>query len=321
MLFKLNCGYYPHVFLDKNTNSCSESKTANELSVELQELMTVCQKNLYHTQRLQKQAYNKGVKPNSYAPGDKVWLNSNYIKTKQNRKLEAKFFRSSQVLHLVGKQAYKLKPPKKGRIHNVFHVLLLEQDIIKKERVRKVPKLDAGDNSKEYEVEAIWDIAVYAMKLESDHLPRLYYLVAWKGYSKKKNTWEPVLAVQYLRKLISLFHKDHQKKPTAIFPPVNFALPIAKLIIKPTAKSTTKQKQGRPANSANKQAKKNWTFCSFPHVTFLWPNQDICLLGFYWKTLSNNFSYCQFSFFSSYWVKRFFYRQYFSTFFSASLRG
>ena len=53
-------------------------------------------------------------------------------------------------------------------------MLLLEQDITKKEWVEKVPELDAGSNdSKEYKVEAIWDSAVYANKLEG-HLPGLY---------------------------------------------------------------------------------------------------------------------------------------------------
>ena len=54
--------------------------------------MTVCQENLHHAQKLQKQAHDKGVKLKSYIPDDKIWLNSKYIKTKQNRKLEAKFF-------------------------------------------------------------------------------------------------------------------------------------------------------------------------------------------------------------------------------------
>ena len=72
----------------------------------------------------------------------------------------------------------------------MFHVLLLEQNTTKKGRVSKeVPELNAGDNnSKKYKVEAIWDRTVYANKLESGHLPSLYYLVAWKSYSKKENT-------------------------------------------------------------------------------------------------------------------------------------
>ena len=36
---------------------------------------------------------------------------------------------------------------------------------------------EAGD-SKEYEVEAVWDSTVYANKSESGHLPGFYYLVA-----------------------------------------------------------------------------------------------------------------------------------------------
>ena len=124
--------------------------------------MTVCRENSYHSQELQKQAHNKGVKPRSYAHGNKVWLNSKYIKTKCNRKLEVKFFKPFRVLHPIGKQAYKLELPKQCRIHNVFHVSVLEQEITRKERVdKRVTKLELeASNNKEYEVEALWDSAV-----------------------------------------------------------------------------------------------------------------------------------------------------------------
>ena len=194
-LFKLNCGYYPCVSFEEDTNPCSQSKSADELSVELQDLMTICRENLHHAQELQKRAHNKSVKFRSYIPSDKVWLNSKYIKTKCNRKLEAKFFGPFRVLHPVGKQAYKLELSKRWKIHDVFHVSLLEQDTTRKERVdEQVTELEAGD-SEEYEVEAIWDSAVYASKLESGQLPGLYYLVAWKGYPEEENTWELSSAV------------------------------------------------------------------------------------------------------------------------------
>ena len=44
--------------------------------------MTICQENLHHTQELQKRANNESVKPKNYAPSDKIWLNSKYLKTK-----------------------------------------------------------------------------------------------------------------------------------------------------------------------------------------------------------------------------------------------
>ena len=81
-----------------------------------------------------------------------------------------------------------LKLLKNWRIHNIFHLLLLKQDITKKKRMDKnVTELDAGDNSKEYKVEIIWDSAVYAKK-SKNHLSKLYYLVAWKNYFKEENT-------------------------------------------------------------------------------------------------------------------------------------
>ena len=90
----------------------SQSKSADELSEELKELMISCCKNLYHIQELQKWAHNKGVQPQNYVLGEKVWLNSKFIKIKWNHKLKTKFFGPCRVLHPFGKQAYRLELPK-----------------------------------------------------------------------------------------------------------------------------------------------------------------------------------------------------------------
>ena len=112
-------------------------------------------------------------------------------------------------------------------------------------------ELEAGD-SKKYEVEAIWDSAVYASKLESGQLPGLYYLVAWKDYPEEENTWEPLSAVQHLKKLISCFHKEHPKKPIATSPPIDSASPMARPTVRPIP---LKRKRGQPAGGASKRAK------------------------------------------------------------------
>ena len=177
--------------------------------------------------------------------------------------MKAKFFGLFRVLHPIGKQAYKLELPRKWKIHDVFHVSLLEQDTTRKgwvdKKVRQM-EFDVGDDkSGEYKVEVIWDSAVYARESELGHLSGLYYFVSWKGYPKEENTWEPALAIQHLRKLITSFHKDHPDKPTAASPAIDTTPPMARPTIRPIVKSSepSKEKQGQPANNTNKQAKKN----------------------------------------------------------------
>ena len=70
--FKLNCDFYPRVFFKDDVNSRSRSRFADELAKELRKLMNICQQNQLHTQKLQKIAYDKGVKLQNFTPGEKV---------------------------------------------------------------------------------------------------------------------------------------------------------------------------------------------------------------------------------------------------------
>ena len=255
--FELNCGYYPYVSYKEDIDPRSQSKSADNLVKNLRELMAVCRNNLQHAQNLQKQAHDRGTKPRSYAPGNKVWLNSKYIKTKRNRKLEARVFGLFRVLHPVGKQAYKLELPKRWRIHNIFHVSLLEQDTTRKGRVdENVTEFEADSDKEEYKMERIWDSAVYAKESATGHLSGLYYLVSWKGYPKEKNTWEPASAVQHLRKLIITFHKDNLNKSTATSPPTNTPPPIAQPTIPRLSRKPTKATKRPPARPKPSEASK-----------------------------------------------------------------
>ena len=195
---------------------------------------------------LQKRYHDKHAKPKSYAPRDKVWLNSKYIKTKRNRKLKFKYFRPSQVLYPVEKQAYKLELLRRWRIHVIIHMALPKQDTTRKGRVdNKTLQLVFKDEEEgeEYKAEAICNNTVYSKELESDQLQGLYHLISWKDFPEEENTWEPVLAIQYLRRLVSTFHEENSDKPTANSTPVNTAPPMAKPTVKPGAWNN-KRKRG-----------------------------------------------------------------------------
>ena len=121
-------------------------------------------------------------------------------------------------------------------------------------------EFEAGNNKK-YEVNGIWDSAVYAKESTTGQLPRLYYLISWKSYPKEENTWEPVSAIQYLQKLVTAYHKDNLEKPTTTSFPVDTTLPMARpmqsWLAGPTAALT--KKHGRPVGSitTKKRAKKS----------------------------------------------------------------
>lgn len=52
MPFKINPGYYLHVFFKEKTDLYSHSKTTDKLAAELQELLTIYRENFNHGQEL-----------------------------------------------------------------------------------------------------------------------------------------------------------------------------------------------------------------------------------------------------------------------------
>ena len=47
-IFKLNYGYHTQVLYKEDIDRCSKSKLADKLLAKLQELMIICQENLYY---------------------------------------------------------------------------------------------------------------------------------------------------------------------------------------------------------------------------------------------------------------------------------
>lgn len=82
--------------------------------------MTIYKKNFHHGEKLYMLAHDKAMKSKSYAFGNKIWLYSKYIKIKQNRKFEAKFYGLCQVLYPVRNSAYKLKLLRNERFITLF---------------------------------------------------------------------------------------------------------------------------------------------------------------------------------------------------------
>jgi hypothetical protein len=207
--FYANYGYNPTFSIDLKKSSLSVP-VANELAERLSEMHDVLRDNLILAQNQQAKYYDAKHKPLQFDIGDMVWLLSTNIKTaRPSKKLDWKRLGPFPIVKRIGIQAYQLRLPLSMKIHNVFHVSLLEpytaSDI--PGRVPPPPPpiyLDTQDEP-EYEVEEILDSRRRRRALQ--------YLVKWKGYPVSDNSWEPTANVQNSSRLLEEFHARYPEKP------------------------------------------------------------------------------------------------------------
>ena len=92
----------------------------------------------------------------SFQIGDKVLLCHDFIiSTKPSKKLDAKFLGPFQIIAKLSKLMYQLKLPKTLKIHDVFHVSMLEkykQDTIPSRQQKPPPPIITPEGNIEWEV-------------------------------------------------------------------------------------------------------------------------------------------------------------------------
>jgi len=126
--FFANYGYDPRMdFLDEQT-LLTDDQEARSFVVTMTELNAHLGTEIGYTQeRQQENADRHRIPAPSFQIGDKVWLNAKHIRTRRpSRKLDNKRHGPYEVKARVGTNAYRLELPNTIKIHNVFHVSLLD---------------------------------------------------------------------------------------------------------------------------------------------------------------------------------------------------
>jgi transposase InsO family protein len=147
-----------------------------------------------------------------YQVGDLVMLNGRNIQTRRpSRKLDHKHHGPFQVEQIVSPLAVKLTLPQKWKIHNVFHVTLVEPYRIGNSRTPPDPskvlrEADDIEHSEEYDVEEVMSSTKKGR--------RVLYLVKWLDFPDRRDwTNEPFdnFSVGGLEKL----REFHRRNPGA----------------------------------------------------------------------------------------------------------
>ena len=170
--------------------------------------------HLLRAQEYQSRYYDKKHKPEVFHEGDLVLLSTKHINLahEPSKKLSSKFIGPFRVQNAVGTQAYRLFLPPHYRIHNVFHVCLLE---------RWNSRSNHDDNTElpgvSPEGDEVWEVEKILGKRTKKG--QLQYWLRWKGYDESWDTWTPALdfvgmeeLIQDFENTLSLQHGKRRKR-------------------------------------------------------------------------------------------------------------
>ena len=144
-----------------------------------------------------------------YKVGDKILINTKdflvELMKRATKKLTEKFIGPYVVKKIVSENAVELELPASLRVHPVVNVRRLVKYREQVEGQKKIPPPPvkvAGE--KEYEVEEILD--------RQERRGKMKYLVKWKGYTAKENTWEVLENLKNAMKKVEEFEKGRFEK-------------------------------------------------------------------------------------------------------------
>ncbi|UTT92741.1 hypothetical protein NDA17_001219 [Ustilago hordei] len=145
------------------------------------------QEQIREAQRRSVDQYNRKHKDIEFKVGDMVYINCRNWKTQRpTPKLDTQFAGPYPVQEQVGCRAYRITLPANLRVHDVFHVSMLEpartSSLPQRAEQPTIPSLP--DEDLDFEVKALID--------KRSHNGTTEYKVLWRGYSEEAASWEPV---------------------------------------------------------------------------------------------------------------------------------
>jgi hypothetical protein len=206
--FHATYGFHPHFDNLQLTHQIATPSSSSERIELIQANLEELRKQLAAAQDTYASFANEKRKHHEYNVGDQVWLLATNIRTNRpSKKLDHKRLGPFKIVERIGKLAYRLDLPSTMKIHNVFHISLLEPSHANPFPERDVPPPDPVniDGEVEYEVESILDSRLHHRKLQ--------YLVHWKGYKTTEATWEPAEFLENSPDAVETFHTRYPDKP------------------------------------------------------------------------------------------------------------
>jgi len=206
--FQVNYGKEPRMGLDIRKKGKNEK--AEEFVRKMKKRHEKARVVLVKSQEEMKRQVDRSRKETEeYRVGDKILISIKdflmELRKRATKKLIEKFIEPYVVKKIVSENVVELELPAVLRIHLVVNVRRIVKYKEQVERQKKIPSPSvevAGE--KEYEVEEILD--------RQERRGKTKYLVKWKGYTAKGNTWEGLENLKNAREKIEEFEKGRFKE-------------------------------------------------------------------------------------------------------------
>ena len=223
--FFLLMGYHPEINIEPEEMEAGAAPNAQLLTEELELVRLELAERYRFATATQAHYYDLKHKPQTFATGDHVFLSSKYIANRRpSKKLDWKWLGPFKVIEPVGTQSYRLELSQEyGRLHNVFHVSLLELAMNRKGKTFAKPKPMILDGEEHWYVQNILATRIRYQKRQ--------FLVHWKDTSPAIDSWEP---------MENLMHLDAYKSFLKAHPELQQGLRDSKRRSRPVENTKTK---------------------------------------------------------------------------------
>jgi hypothetical protein len=144
--------------------------------------------------------------------GDKVWQSAKYIQTARPlMKLDYKRLSPFKVTKVINRNDYRLELPYSWKVHNVFHVSLLNRYVgsVPGQQPSDAPPAITAENPDDNELE------VERVLNSRKWYKRLWYLVQCAGHNIVIPSWEPAEKLENASAVFAGFHRGNSAKPRA----------------------------------------------------------------------------------------------------------
>ncbi|GBG89008.1 hypothetical protein CBR_g48617 [Chara braunii] len=222
-------GYHPRVPADFRRPSQMHPDTScpalDDWVAHMTSIMKTAHEHIAASQTRMAARANRSRMDHPFKVGDNVLIDALHLQLEARtlRKFQRRIFGPCRILQAVGSDtasspvSFRVKLPdylRQARVHDVYHVSLLRPYRRPSERFAgrpyERPPPIMVDGHEEFLVSDI-----IGRRVTDDNLPRVEYLVRWKGYPDEEATWEPLEHLQHARMLVRAYDRARHAGFTA----------------------------------------------------------------------------------------------------------